>query len=550
MVFERVDTAVSAVLLEKRNVKQHNILITGALHDSALALFRSRDDFIITYKPDCDRKTLLSLVTNSNVLVTRSETDVDKAVLDEAQVLKVIARAAVGVGNIDIPYATDKGILVINCPGRNTNSAAELTIGLLLSMFRKIPQAHAKVKAGGWDRHTFTGRELRGKRLGIVGLGNVGHRVAKFARGFDMEVFAYDPYLATKIFEQHGVRRCMSLLELASAVNVLTFHVPLNKETRGMATMDVLRAMPKGGWVINAARGGVYREQDILELLKSGHLAGLGVDTFEIEPHPYPDLVCHPNVWCTPHIGASTEEAQIAIGETVFDQVVKAIDGGVVDYPVNLPQVGIIQDARVKSYAVLAEKLGSLAGQIANFNANTAEISYRGDLAGVDPSLIRLSFLKGYVSHIVNDYVSFVNVEKHAAKIGLGVVDKPDPQFDSYRSALKINLSSGDGASLRVGGLVFDDQIIRLSLINDFYFEAEPSGHMLLVENDDQPGVIGDLGHFLGEKNVNIATFELSRNKKGGRAMAVIRTDQEVSGDDQKELKRIRNIRDVHRVFL
>jgi D-3-phosphoglycerate dehydrogenase len=317
-----------------------------------------------------------------------------------------------------------------------------------------------------------------------------------------------------------------------------------------MAGRAVFQAMPKGSWVINAARGGVYREQDILEFLNSGHLAGLGVDTFESEPNPSPELISSSKVWCTPHIGASTEEAQIAIGETVYDQVVKAIDGGVVDYPVNLPQVGIIQDARVKSYAVLAEKLGSLAGQIANFNASTIEISYRGGLAGVDPSLIRLSFLKGYVSHIVNDYVSFVNVEKHAAKLGLSVSDKADPQFDSYRSALKITLSGGNSGSLRVGGLVFDDQIIRLSLINDFYFEADPSGHMLLVENEDKPGVIGDLGHFLGEKNVNIATFELSRNRKGGRAMAVIRTDQEVSSEDQGEMRLIQNIRTVHRVFL
>lgn len=527
-----------------------NVLITGALHESAMKLFKSRADFEVAYHPDCDKNKLLSLVQSAHVLVTRSETDVDKTVIDAARNLKVVARAAVGVGNIDIPYATDKGILVINCPGKNTNSAAELTIGLLLAMFRKIPDAHIKVKAGGWDRHVFTGRELKGKKIGIVGLGNVGHRVAKFARAFDMEVWAYDPYLAPQIFEQHSVRRSSSLLELAANVDILTFHVPLNKETKGMATKELLSAMPRGSWLLNAARGGIYRESDVVELLKAGHLAGLGVDTFEVEPKPNPELVALPNVWCTPHIGASTEEAQIAIGETVYDQVVKAIDGGVVDYPVNLPQVGVIQDVRVKNYAVLAEKLGSLAGQIANFNASSAVISYRGDLAGADPALIRLGFLKGYVSHIVNDYVSFVNVEKHAQKIGLQVSDKSDPEFESYRSALKITLTGSDGRSLRVGGLVFDEQIIRLSLINDFYFEADPSGHMLLVENDDKPGVIGDLGHFLGLKSVNIATFELSRNRRGGRAMAVIRIDQEISGQDQLEMNRIRNIINVQRVYL
>jgi D-3-phosphoglycerate dehydrogenase len=532
------------------NSGTNHVLITGALHQSAMDVFNGNKHLKITYLPDCDRDTLLRHVVDATVLVTRSETDVDRDVLDAAKSLKVVARAAVGVGNIDISYASEKGILVINCPGKNTNSAAELTLGLLLSMFRNIPQAHAKVKGGGWDRHRFTGRELRGKRIGIVGLGNVGHRVAKFARGFDMEVSAFDPYISPQIFEQHGVKAVATLKDLASCVDVLTFHVPLNQETKGMATHEVLRSMPWGGWVINAARGGIYREKDMIELLKSGHIAGLCVDTFESEPNVNPDLLALPNVWCTPHIGASTEEAQIAIGETVYDQVVKALAGGVVDYPVNLPQVGVIHDQRVKSYAVLAEKLGSLAGQIAGFNPTHAEISYRGDLAGLDHSLIRLSFLKGYVSRVVNDYVSFVNVEKHADKLGVKVLDKSDPQFDSYRSALKINLVGAGHQTLRVGGLVFDDQISRLSLINDYYFEAEPSGHMLLVENEDKPGVIGDLGHFLGFKNINIATFELSRNRRGGKAMAVIRVDQEVSTHDQEEMARIRNIIKVNRVYL
>ena len=528
----------------------NHVLITGALHHSALSAFNSNKHLKITYLPDCDRRTLLREVPGAHVLVTRSETDVDREVLDAATSLKVVARAAVGVGNIDIAYASDKGILVINCPGKNTNSAAELTLGLLLSMFRNIPQAHAKVKSGGWDRHTFTGRELRGKRIGIVGLGNVGHRVARFAKGFEMDVSAYDPYIAPQIFEQHGVKSSPSLKDLASQVDVLTFHVPLNKETKGMASLEILRAMPHGSWVLNAARGGIYKETDMVELLKSGQIAGLGVDTFESEPKVNSDLLALPNVWCTPHIGASTEEAQIAIGETIYDQVVKALVGGVVDYPVNLPQVGVIHDQRVKSYAVLAEKLGSLAGQIAGFNPTHAEISYRGDLAGLDHSLIRLSFLKGYVSRVVNDYVSFVNVERHADKLGIKVQDKSVPQFDSYRSALKINLVGSSGQSLRVGGLVFDDQISRLSLINDYYFEAEPSGHMLLVENEDKPGVIGDLGHFLGLKNINIATFELSRNRRGGKAMAVIRVDQEVSTQDQEEMGKIRNIIRVNRVYL
>lgn len=528
----------------------HEILITGALHETALSAFRSNPKLVIKYFPDCDRSTLLAQAKSCQVLVTRSETDVDQELIDSAADLKVIARAAVGVGNIDINYATERGILVLNCPGKNTNSAAELTLALLLAMLRNVPQAHSVVKAGGWDRHKFSGRELSGKRIGIVGLGNVGHRVAKFARGFDMDVFAYDPYIAPNIFEKNGAKRVASLKELASQVDVLTLHVPLNKETKGMITSEVLAAMPKGSWVVNAARGGIYREKDIIPLLKSGHIAGLAVDTFEVEPKVDQELVALPNVWVTPHIGASTEEAQVAIGETVYSQVVKALEGGVVDYPVNLPQVGIITDKKVKAYAVLAEKLGSLAGQIIGFNPQAVELLYRGDLAGLDHSLIRLSFMKGYASRIVNDYVSFVNVESHIQRLGLRVEDKEEPSFDSYRSALKVRLGGADGQSLTVGGIVFDDLLPRLSLINDFYFEAEPTGHLVLVENEDKPGVIGDLGHFLAFKGVNIATFELSRNRRGGKAMAVIRTDQEISQADSEEMKRIRNLINVHRAYL
>lgn len=541
---------MNATSIQSTGDKKSEVLITGALHESALLSFRSHTKLNVAYHPDCDRKTLLGLVKSCHVLVTRSETDVDREVIDAAPQLKVIARAAVGVGNIDIPYATERGILVINCPGKNTNSAAELTLALLLGMLRNVPQAHQTVKSGGWDRHRFTGRELRGKKIGIVGLGNVGHRVAKFARGFDMDVFAYDPYVAPTIFEQNGAKRVASLKELASQVDVLSLHVPLNKETKGMVTREVLEAMRPGSWVVNAARGGIYKEKDMIPLLKSGHLAGLAVDTFEVEPKVDAELVALPNVWVSPHIGASTEEAQVAIGEAVFSQVQKALDGGVVDYPVNLPQVGIITDEKVKAYAVLAEKLGSLAAQMIEFNPHTAEMLYRGDLAGLDHSLVRLSFMKGYASRVVNDFVSFVNVESHTQRLGIKVTDREEPSFDSYRSALKVRLSGADGKSLTVGGIVFDDLLPRISLINDFYFEVEPTGHLVLVENEDKPGVIGDLGHFLGFKGVNIATFELSRNRRGGKAMAVIRTDQEIATSDADEMRRIRNILNVHRAYL
>jgi len=526
------------------------VLITGHLHDSAIAGFRANKGMHIVYAPDCSRSELLRLVVAAQVLVTRSETDVDREVIDRAPELKVIARAAVGVGNIAVEYATEKGILVINCPGKNTNSAAELTMGLLLGMLRNVPQAHQTMKSGGWDRHRFTGRELCGKRIGIVGLGNVGHRVAKFAHGFDMEVFAYDPFVAPQVFERHQARPFTDLATMLMHTDVLTVHVPLTKETKNMIDGSLLDLMPKGSYVLNVARGGIINEKHLMERLESHHIAGAGIDTWESEPKPLAGLLQHPNVWASPHIGASTVEAQIAIGDTILIQVAKAIAGGVVDYPVNLPQVGLIDSPLLNAYAVLAEKLGAMIGQILDFNPTTINLNYRGDLASLDPAMVRLSLMKGFASQVVDGYVSFVNVQSHFDKMGVVLTEKQDPAFDSYKSALKVRVSGPDGRELTVGGIVFDDRYARLTLLNDFYFELEPSGEIIIVENSDRPGVIGDVGHFLAQRGVNIDSFALSRNRKGGRAMALVRIDSPLGKDAVEAMEQIDNVIKVHAVTL
>ena len=526
------------------------VLITGALHDKAISAFRANPNFDIQYYPDCARDELLKRVASAQVLVTRSETDVDRTVIDQARELKVIARAAVGVGNIDIDYATEKGILVVNCPGKNTNSAAELTLGLLLSVVRQVAKASNHMKKGGWDRHTFHGSELRGKSIGLVGLGNVGHRVAKFCYGFDMTVHAYDPYVAPQVFQRNNALQSNSLADLAAKVDILSVHVPLNKETRGMVDKDVLALLPQGAIVINAARGGVIDEHALLEAMLSGHVAGAGIDTWENEPKPLRALVDHERVVCTPHIGATTEEAQIAIGATVVEQVEKAVEGGVVDHPVNLPQFGVIDNPLLKPYAVLAEKLGSMVGQLLSFNPTSMEVSYRGDLAGMDHSIIRLSLMKGYAGHVVDGFVSFVNADSHFEKLGIELSEKEDPGFGSYKSALKLWVHGAGGELLTLGGIVFDNQYPRISLLNDFYFEVEPTGDIIVLENDDRPGVIGDVGHFLASHEINIDTFDLSRNKKGGRAMAMIRIDSTLTPLQVKAMRGIKNVRTVHAMRL
>ena len=342
----------------------NTVLITGKLHPSAIEALQSDSSLNVIYKPDCKFDQFKDDLSKAQVLVTRSETTIDKNLMDHAPELKIIARAAVGVGNIDLKYATEKGILVMNTPGKNTNSAAELTLGLMLGMLRHLPQSHGHMKGGGWDRHMFTGAELRGKKVGIVGLGNVGHRVAKFCKGFDAEVLAFDPYISPSVFNKHGVMQVKSLKDLATEVDILSVHVPKNNETTGMVDIDVLRALGADGFFVNAARGGVAAEVDLVKALEDNIIAGVALDTFDNEPDPLPELVQHKKVWCSPHIGASTVEAQLAIGQTVVEQVKKALEGAVVDYHVNLPDIGVIDSPVIKTYSTLAEKLGSVVGQI------------------------------------------------------------------------------------------------------------------------------------------------------------------------------------------
>lgn len=526
------------------------VLVTGALHPLAIEGFKKLTEVELVYKPDVPFEQFKGELHNTHVLVSRSETDVDRRLIDAAPQLKIVARAAVGVGNIDLDYATEKGILVMNTPGKNTNSAAELSLGLMLAMLRRIPEAQNTVKAGGWDRHLFSGYELRGKKVGIVGLGNVGHRVARFCLSFDAEVYAYDPYIASSVFTKNNVVPITSLDELATLSDILTLHVPKNKETTRMIDRGILEALGPRGYLVNAARGGIVDEGDLLWALNEGIIAGAAIDTFDQEPKPLPALVQHPNVWCTPHIGASTEEAQIAIGQTVVEQIRKALEGGVVDYHVNLPNVGVIDKQILKAYSTLAEKLGSITGQVLDFNPSVVQFQYRGDIAELDNSIIRLSWMKGYVSQVVDDYVSFVNVNKHIERMGIEISESLDPSFSSYNSALKVIIRGAQGQQLTIGGVVFEERHLRLTLFNDFHFEVEPSGYMLFIENLDRPGVIGDVGQYLAKRQINISSFNLSRNKKGGKAMAVVSVDSQPTAEDLKELSELANVESAKALLL
>lgn len=524
----------------------YRTLITGALHPLALQILQAAPDIATDYHPDLPYGEILARIGEYHALVSRSETRVTRELIDRGRKLKVIARAAVGIGNIDVEYATERGILVINTPGKNTNSAAELTFALLLAVVRNLVPAHRNMLALKWDRHRFAGRELAGKTIGIIGLGNVGHRVSRFARGFDMNVLAYDPYIADDVFERHGARK-VDLDRLLAESDVVTVHVPKTPETTGMIGAPEIARMKAGVIVLNTARGGVIDEAALLAALRSGHLAGAGIDTWEEEPpaaNPFREL---PNVVMTPHIGASTEEAQRRIAESVSEQVIRALRDEVVDFPVNMPRLKVLTSPRVKTYTVLAEKLGRFAVQALDFNPRHVEIVYRGELNREEGSLVRRAFLKGFLGHASDEAVTFVNAEAKAAARGLRVEEAEDPAFKDYQSAVKVIVSDHE-RSFTIGGVVFGEGNYRLSLINRFAFEVVPDGHILMMVNRDQPGVIGRVGTILGDHGVNISEFELSRNRRGGEAMALIRVDEAADRAVLDELRALPFIVSLRRI--
>lgn len=498
----------------------YRVLITGAIHNSGVDRLRTEPDLQIDFRPDLPFSEILSLISPYQCLIVRSETPVNRELIDAAPELKVIAVAAVGVANVDVEYATEKGILVMNTPGKNTNSAAELSMGLLLAVMRKIVTADDNMRQLGWDRHRFTGTELFGKTIGIVGLGNVGHRMARFCQGFDMRVLAYDPYIPDETFARHRAEK-VDFPTLVRESDVISVHVPKTKETIGMIHAETIAAMKPGVVLINAARGGIIEENALLAGLKSGQVAGAGIDTWPTEPPKANPFAEFPQVVMTPHIGASTSEAQIRVAEAIATEVPKALRGGIVDYPVNMPQIRMLEGDLMTAYTVLCEKLGLFSAQYMTFEPAQLEISYRGDIAKNDCTLLRLAFLKGYLKRS-HEYVSYVNADQRAQSIGLRVATTDVPDFRAYQSAVKFVFSSGT-ERFTIGGVVFSGPHPRIALVDDFPFEIEPHGNFLAICSQDRLGVVSSIASVLDRNNILISNFEFSHHNEKKRSMFLIR---------------------------
>ena len=478
----------------------------------------------VTVRTGLSEAELVRIIPDFSALVVRSQTKVTASILQAATHLRVVGRAGVGVDNVDVETATRRGVIVMNTPGGNTISTAEHAFSLLLSVARKIPQAHANLESGHWDRKRFEGTELYNKTLGIIGMGRIGSELSRRAIAFGMRVLAYDPYLSTSRARSLQVELIEELDELLPLADFLTLHTPLTSETHHLLDAVCLAKTKRGVRLINCARGGLIDEHALCAALVSGQVAGAALDVFESEPLP-PDSPLRgiPNLVLTPHLGASTVEAQESVGIEIAQAIRAALLEGTIRNAINMPNLDAKTLAIVGPHLRFGEKLGRFLSQISPKRIETLHINYSGKVNEVDTTAITRSILKGFLHLAGGDDVNEVNAPAFAETLGMKVTESRLSSPGDYTDLLELS-AEGEGKSLSVAGAFFG-LTPRIVSINRRPVEARPQGVILILENTDRPGMVGRIGTLLGVHGVNIATMSLSRNQAGGRALTILNLD-------------------------
>ena len=495
------------------------VLVRESIADAGVELLRSRFDVDV----DAD-SNLADIIGRYDAIVIRSATQLTAELIDCAVNLKVIGRAGVGVDNVDIEAATRRGIVVANAPESTVVSAAEHTIGLLVALARNIPQAHAALKQGRWERKQYGGIELAAKTLGVLGFGRIGQQVARRALGLGMRVVAYDPFVAAERFRELGVERVETLEGVYDAAEFLTLHLPLTPETRKSINADAFARMRDGVRIVNAARGELVDEDALLEALRAGKVAGAALDVFSSEPYSGPLLELD-NVVVTPHLAASTDEAQDRAGVIVAEQVAAALDGGLVTNAVNIPVIGAEDLEALGAYIPLAAKLGRLAMELSWGKADEIVLTASGGLAEYDTRLLTVAALNGAFQGRADRPVNYVNAPLIARERGIEVTEERSQSARDYTNLLRVEIRVGE-ESVRVAGTLIgsDDRQWLVSALG-FDLDLELSPLLVLFRYDDIPGVIGRVGTLFGEAGVNIANMTVSRTRRGGKALMVLSVD-------------------------
>jgi D-3-phosphoglycerate dehydrogenase len=499
------------------------VLVSDNLGEAGIKMFQDEEGIDVDVKTGLPPEELKSIIADYDGLVIRSATKVTEDLLNAATKLKVVGRAGIGLDNVDIPAATKRGVIVMNTPGGNVITTAEHAIAMILSLSRNIPEGTASLKAGRWDKKKLQGREIYNKILGVVGFGKIGSIVADRARGLKMQVIVYDPFVTPDQIEKAGFES-VSIEELYKRSDYITIHVPKLKNTIGMINKDAFNQMKDGVMIVNCARGGIVDEGDLYDAMHSGKVAGAALDVFETEPPGVCQLFELDRLICTPHLGASTQEAQTKVAVDVAGQIIDYLKNGTILNAVNVPSVTGDILKKLNPLLTLGNQMGSLQAQLNKGAVKEVVIEYAGDFKGLDLSPVSIAVLRGLLAHMVKDDVNFVNAQVLAKERGIKVTEATSDDSGEYINLITVKVETTE-ASNTVTGTIFGKNELRIVKINNFRLELIPNGHISLIYNLDKPGAIGSFATLLGKNNINIDQMQVGQEEGGELNIIFLKTN-------------------------
>lgn len=521
----------------------YKVLVTDGISDTGLKSLFDHPHFTVDRQPTLPPEELKNIIGEYEALIVRSQTKVTEDLLQYADKLKVIARAGVGVDNIDINAATRKGIIVINAPGANTIAATEHTLAMMLAVARKIPQAHTKTAGGEWDRNSFKGVELYKKTLGVIGMGKIGTEVAKRAKSFGMNILGYDPYLTEERANKLGMTKA-SLDLIARESDFITLHTPLTNDTKRLVNKEFLSKTKKGVRFINVARGGLIDEKALVQAIESGHVAGAALDVFEKEPAVDQEILGNPNIIVTPHLGASTVEAQEKVAQEVSAEIIEILETQSIRNAVNMPQMSGETQQKMQPYLLLGEHMGELVVQLLKHAPSKIDINYFGDLIDEDTELLTRTMVKGILAYHLSDSVNLINALHLLKEQGVSYNVQKNATNKGFANYVELSVSKG-AETTKIGATVLNGYGARIVKINDYRIDVRPEKYLLYVKHQDVPGMIGKVGSLLGDYQINIGTMQVGRTTVGGEAIMVLTLDKQLNLEIIQKLTMINGLEEA-----
>lgn len=524
------------------------VIVVDPISEEGLKSLLEHDNFEVDINTGLSESELTEIIGNYDALIVRSQTQITPPILSAAKQLRVIARAGVGVDNIDVDYATKEGILVINAPDGNTISATEHSMAMILAMARNIPEAHRSLQDGNWDRKSFRGTELYQKTLGVIGAGRIGLGVAKRAQSFGMNILAFDPYLSSDEAKRLEVTRA-TVEEIAEQADFITVHTPLTPKTKGIINEDFFNLAKPNLQIINVARGGIIDEDALIKALDEGKIAKAALDVFTEEPANNTPLTQHDKIIVTPHLGASTVEAQEKVAVSVANEIIDIFENNNVLHAVNAPQISGDVEEELRPFVQLSRTTGEVGIQLFDKGPRELKIKYHGEIALDDTSLITRQLVMGVLKQDLGDHVNLINALVLLNEQGVTYQIEKNSKKYGFSNYIELELINKEH-SVKIGSTVLNGYGPRIVRINDYPVDFKPEKHMLIINHNDRPGIVGKMGQLLGEHKINIASMHLGRHSIGGEAMMVLSIDQEATDETISDLYGIDGFQRINKVEL